>query len=427
MKPIRFTLIMALGLMLVMAPTLTLALDTDLTVSMNFEDTPLSAVLKMLATQNNLNLVVSSAVEGDISISLDNVSLKSALDALLLPNGYDYYINDDIIIVKDANQQLAGELIPQTYRLKYIDAASAVEAIKPMLSANGKITILAPAEEQVAMGQSSRQSQFVVFDRPETHRAIADFLPQIDRKKRQVSVEVKLIETNLTDEEKLGINWPKSVAAALNGATTPGSSTEFGGNEGTEAGVMPLENGNWQLGYLSVHQMDIVMDFLRLRNNSKLLSNPRVTTMEDETATIQISTVIPIQTINRFSEGAVIQDIVTFQDEEVGISLKVNPHIIDDSAITMLVNPIVQEIIGYSGTSPNQKPITSERSVNTTVTVKNNETIALGGLLKETRIEREEKVFLLGSIPILGALFTNRGSEVQTTDLLILITPQIVD
>jgi len=401
-------------------------IDTEIMVSLNFDNTPIASVLKMLATQNNLNLVVASAVEGEISITLDKVTLRSALDAILLPNGYNYHIADNIIIVKDADRQIAGELTPQTYRLNYIDAAAAQAAIEPVLSDKGKSVVLAKPVEQGNAGQSPIGTYLVVYDYPAVHRILKPFLDKIDIRKRQVSVEVKIIETNLSKDEQLGINWPKSVAASINGVPSPGPALGTY-DESTEAAIMPLENGNWQLGYLTVHQMDIVIDFLEQRGNSKLLSNPRLTTMEDETATIQISTVYPIQTINRFSEGAVIQDIVTFQDEEVGISLRVTPHINDDSAITMEVNPVVEEIIGYSGTADNQKPITSERSVNTIVTVQNHETLVLGGLLKETQIENEEKVFLLGSIPFLGALFTSHGSEKKTTDLLILITPRIVD
>ncbi|MDD4051922.1 MAG: type II and III secretion system protein, partial [candidate division Zixibacteria bacterium] len=223
------------------------------------------------------------------------------------------------------------------------------------------------------------------------------------------------------------INWPKSISAAINGVQSPGTSSDDETTTGDLAAVMPLENGSWQLGYLSVGQLDIVLDFLARRNNSKLLSNPRLTTIEDETASIEVETVIPIQTINRFSEGAVIQDIVTFQDERVGISLKVTPRVNDDSTITLKVNPIVSEIIGYSGPADNQKPITSERSVITNVTVKSNETLVLGGLIKESSINTEESVFFLGSIPIIGALFKHNTKEVTTTDLMILITPRIMD
>lgn len=271
----------------------------------------------------------------------------------------------------------------------------------------------------------------MVHDFPAVQTAVGDVLYQIDRPRRQVSVEVKIIETNLTRDEKLGINWPKSISASIDNAERlsgfSSGDDAVSGSDGDYAAFMPLESGDWQLGALNIHQVNIVLDYLQRRGNSKLLSNPRVTTMDNETAIIQIQKVIPIQTINRFSEGAVIQDIVTFQDEEVGISLKVTPRINDDSTITLRVNPVVEEIIGYTGPTDNQKPITSERSVNTSVTVHNNETVALGGLLKETQFETEEKVFLLGSIPILGHLFRNKSTETQMTDLLILITPRIMD
>jgi type IV pilus assembly protein PilQ len=401
---------------------------SDIRVSLDFNDTPISTVLKMLATQNNLNLVVSAAVTGTISITLDSVTLPAALDAILLPNGYNYHLLDNIIIVKESSQWMAGELVARTYDLKYIDPVVAQTAVKPILSEKGQAIVLTSPSEGSDAAKKPAGSQIVIVDYPDVHGGVSTLLEQIDRRRRQVSVEVKIIETNLTKDEKLGINWPKSLSTSINGVPTPDGVTGWSRSaSSTEAAAMPLDNGDWQLGYLTVHQVDVMMDFLNKRNNAKLLSNPRLTALDNETALIEIQTVIPIQTINRFSEGAVIQDIVTFQDERVGISLKVTPRINNDSAITMQVNPIVAEIIGYSGPVNNQKPITSERSINTTVTVKDNETIVLGGLLKETHFDTVEKVFLLGSIPIIGGLFTSHNTETGTTDLLILITPRIID
>lgn len=401
--------------------------DIEARVSLNFDNTPISAVLKMLAAQNNINLVVSSSVEGKVSISLDKVTLGAALDAILLPNGYNYYISDDIIIVKDAERQMIGEMTARTYRLMHISARTAQLAVEPLLTDKGKAITLRDTPEQSSAAEPEPSSELVIYDYPVIHNVVAELLPQIDRRKRQVSVEVKIIETDLAKDEELGINWPKSIEASIQGVDLPGGSSDDLFQNASAAAVMPLENGNWQLGYLTVHQVDMVIDFLEQRGSSKLLSNPRVTTMDGEPASIQIQKVIPVQTINRFSEGAIIQDIVSYQNLEVGISLQVTPHISDDSTITMEVKPIVEEIIGYTGSPNDLRPITSKRSVNTTVTVKNNETVALGGLLKESQIENVEKVFLLGSIPILGGLFTHRKTENQTTDLLILMTPNIID
>jgi general secretion pathway protein D len=343
-----------------------------------------------------------------------------------LPNGYNYYINEDIVIVKEADQKVFGELTVQTYDLTYIDANAAAAAIAPLLSNHGQVIQLESEMQADSPGKAAPGSRLIAVDYPAVHVNISELLPRIDRKKRQVAVEVKIIETNLTDDEILGINWPKSIAASIKGVASPVNGLSQNG-EDTEAAIMPLETGNWQLGYLTVRQLDVVLNYLKKRSHTKLLSNPRLTTLENETATIQIQTVIPIQTVNRFSEGAVIQDIVTFQDEEVGISLEVTPRINGDSVITLRVTPVVEEIIGYTGSVDNQKPITSQRSISTTVAVKNGESLVLGGLLKESRFKTEDKVFLLGSIPLLGGLFTNRSTEVQTTDLLILITPRMLD
>ncbi|MEE9442910.1 MAG: secretin and TonB N-terminal domain-containing protein [candidate division Zixibacteria bacterium] len=396
-------------------------------VSLNFDETPINTVLKMLAVQNDLNLVVSSDIKENISIHINNVGLNTALDAILLPNGLNYYFSEDVIIVKKADKQVAGEHIAKTYKLKFISAEAAAAAIEPLKSGQGKIIPIAPPPKEDAPEAKIEAYELVVFDTPENHQIIGVLLDQIDIRRRQITIEAKIIETNLTDDEKLGINWPKSISASINGVAAPGQQSSSLSDNTTEAAMMPLETGNWQLGHLSVHQMDIVIDFLRQRNNSKLLSNPRVTTLDNEPAKINIETVIPIQTINRFSEGAVIQDIVTFQDEKIGISLEVTPRINNDSTITMRVHPIVEEIIGYTGPAENQKPITSRRSITTTVTVKNNETIALGGLLKESQIENQSKIFLLSEIPFLGSLFTHNTKEIKTTDLLILLTPRIID
>ena len=173
--------------------------------------------------------------------------------------------------------------------------------------------------------------------------------------------------------------------------------------------------------------MNAVLSLLESSGNSKLISDPHLTTLENHEAEIKIATVIPIPTVTRFTEGAATQDIQTFYDEEVGISLVVTPRISEDGQITLEVVPTVSDIIGYVGSQDSQKPVTSSRSVNTRITVQDGETAALGGLLKEDTIDKQQKVPFLGSIPLLGKIFfTSRSKEKSSTDLIILITPKIM-
>jgi type II secretory pathway component GspD/PulD (secretin) len=190
---------------------------------------------------------------------------------------------------------------------------------------------------------------------------------------------------------------------------------------------MDLNSGKWLWGKLSVAQLDATLDLLETNGNSKLLSDPRITVTENHEAEIKIATVIPIQTLNRFTEGAAIQDIVSFEDEEVGISLRVTARINAEGTITLDVAPQVDDIIGYTGPANNQRPIKTTRSIRTRITVNDGESVALGGLLKDDVRKNEQRLPLLGKIPFFGkALFTHTSTEKTTTDLVIFITPKIV-
>jgi type II secretory pathway component GspD/PulD (secretin) len=158
------------------------------------------------------------------------------------------------------------------------------------------------------------------------------------------------------------------------------------------------------------------------------VSDPRISTLENHEAVFKFETIIPIQTINRFTEGAATSDIVTFEDEEVRLSLRVTPRINEVGTITLDIEPKVEDIIGFNGPPENKKPITSSRSIRTRITIADGETVALGGLLKENDIETVKTVPLFGSIPLLGRLlFTHTSKTTTTTDLTILITPHILD
>jgi general secretion pathway protein D len=119
-------------------------------------------------------------------------------------------------------------------------------------------------------------------------------------------------------------------------------------------------------------------------------------------------------------------DVVTFQYRDVAISLRVTPHIGLDETITLLVNPVIEEVIGTVRAGDNEAPVTSKRTVETVVNLKNNETMVIGGLIKENSIEIVEKVWLLGDIPLLGNFFRHQNISREQADLLIFITPRLL-
>jgi type II secretory pathway component GspD/PulD (secretin) len=400
-------------------------------LSVELDGVPLVDALRMIAAQNNLNLVISGEVVGTVSLRLENVDIVTALEAIITGSGHNYFVNDDVIVVKPADQVVTGELVSRTLTLKYVNPVTAKKALSTRTSDRGEVVILDKTDEGGSDKGRYQANRILITDRFDNIDELVALVTELDVEERLVLIEAKIIETKIDDVSKLGFLWPSSLGADLGGAddvaSETNSSSSFTASD-SKAGWYDPSNGAWTWGKLSVRQVNAILDLLDREGNSRLVSDPRITTMENHEAEIRIETVIPIQTINRFSEGAVIQDIVTFQDEEIGISLKVIPRINEDRRITLQVSPKVEDIIGYSGPPDNQKPITTSRSITTSITVEDGETIALGGLFKEDEIEVEHKVPLLGHIPLIGKLlFTNTSVEKSTTDLTILITPKILN
>ncbi len=405
-------------------------LDTDHRVTVALEDVSVATAMEAIAAQNGINIVVSGDIIGTVSVRLTDVQVKTALDAILTANGYSYVVQGEVIIVKPMDQAVLGELETRTIDLRYLDSNTAAKALESMRSDRGKIVVLDKQAEGELSAQRYVANRVLVTDFPSVVAEMQSMIDRLDVAERLISIKVRLIETKVDDKSKLGLQWPTEVSTKLGGADAnlnSGTDTDNGTDEERSAGYYDVENEDWQWGTLSVSELQVVLNMLEEDGNSRLVSDPHLTTLENHEAEISIETIIPIATINRFTEAAATQDIVTFQDEEVGISLRVTPRINEDGRITMDVYPVVEEIIGYAGPPLNQKPITSSRSIRTRITVDNGETAALGGLLKESEIESISRVPLLGKIPLLGRLlFTSKSTETSTTDLIILITPTIL-
>ncbi len=402
-------------------------IDEDGKLSLQLDEVEIGVALQMIAEQNNLNIVVGDAVEGEVSLRLVDVDLESALQAILAPGGYNYYIRNDVVVVKSMATYAVGELVSHSIVLKYLDPAAIKGVIESRLSDRGTMVTISAGNDEGRQESSLSPNQIVVTDFAAVIDEIVLLMEQLDQPPRQISIEVKIIESKVDSKSKLGFAWPTSVTTSLGAGTQTIGEESYQAELENVAGSINPQTGRWIWGTLTVDQLTTVLNLLNQAGNSKLISDPHITTLENHEAYIKVQTVIPIATISRFTEGAATQDIQTFYDEEVGISLYVTPRINENNRITLDVRAQIEDIIGFAGPSDNQKPITSSRSLKTTVIVNDSETVALGGLLKETEIELTQKFPLLGHIPIIGSLlFTNKSTEKTMTDLIILITPRIM-
>ena len=405
-------------------------------VSLNADETPLAAALSILALQVGVDVVIAPGVDGKISVHLDNVPFAEAIAAVTAGRDVAVFTSGDVLVVATRAERTRAGMNSMAFRLRHLRPEGILDAVKALMSPEGEAV---PLINQAASSGGSKETgggqegapPIVIFrDYPEHLASVEQTLSALDVPQHQVSIEVRFIETSSTDLKNLGIEWPTSMSGALTGAPLLGSQTGTGGST-TENQAEPysytndLNSSDFRWGTVAVSDVNMLVNFLITQDKAKIISDPRISVMDNEQAIIKVSTTTPVQTLNRLSEGSVIQDIVTYQYIEVGITLEVRPRVSDDGYVSLKVSPTVEEIIGYVGPTTNPAPVTAKRSVETTIKVKSGETAVLGGLMREKEIERTTKIPILGDIPLLGSLFRNRRTEVEKTDLLILITPTV--
>jgi type IV pilus assembly protein PilQ len=339
-------------------------------ISTNFQNTSLPDVLRILASQTNLNLVIGDDVSGRVTIQLSGVTLEDALNAILKSKGYHFITQNDIVLVKKFENDVNGELSNSVINLKYLDGFKLKTSLEPLLSEKGKLEALISQNEEDVLKQ--RSDILVVTDVWENVRTIETTLENMDVEPKQLEIEVRLIETLFGSNRQVGLNWPKKISASVTGGELTAPITQSTGGQQQETRKLsgwyqlPEIHDNITLGVLTVNELNASLELLAQDNNSKLISSPKLTTLDNKKAIIDVGTSVPVPEVSRGIGG----DLISYREKQVSMYLEVIPRINEGNIITLTVHPILEEIIGYTGPSDYPQPITSRREVQTEVTVR---------------------------------------------------------
>ncbi len=439
---------------------------------MNYKNISIIDLLRVFSELYTVNIVISKEVleEDLITVRLQDVPLKGALEAILTANGYNYVRKNDIILVKNRETELIEDLETEIFHLNYINAGDIIENLRNIITADrgnvemfvkspvGEVGVALPAMAGGISGGAaavppaagaavSRSDVLIVTDYPEIIEKIKKIIKEVDVAPKQVRIEVKLIETKLDDRDKMGINWTATAEVVGKGGIPSGARQQGGGAGGTgeeattegEPGMQipgkPLFVNKFHFGTLSFSQMRALLEMLEQKGNSKLLNQPSISVLDNQQADIAVGTIIPIEVYQPLmgaggagGGGQQQQGMIggtTVQQQFVSIALTVIPHVNLDRYITLWIKPNISEITGYTG-KYNDLPITSTRTANSTVRVKDGDTVIIGGLIKEDKIKTTRRVKFLSDIPLFGNLFIYNSIETTKSELIILITPYII-
>jgi len=398
----------------------------DNLLTMDFKNADLRNVLRLIANQNGLNVVAGPDVTGEVTVRLQGVTVQEALRNILRSNGYSFVQDENVILVRPEEEK-KGDAVRtmKVYHLFYVDGEDVKKALGGILSEGAKVEAFSRTIGESEGGEGSKRSDvLIVSDKPHIMREVDRVIASLDVPEPQIMIEARIVEAFYQKDDRVGIAWPNTFQFLYSKLSLEEKySSDDGGSGGSTEQIAPA----FEWGRLSVRDMQAAIDILSQQKNSKLISNPRITTLNNQRAEIAVTTSVPIQTVNRFSFAAESQDVASYEYIDIGITLSVLPRVNEGNSITMEVSPTIEEITGFTGPVEFQVPITTKRSTTTKIRVENDETIIIGGLLKDNETETVTKLWLLGDIPILGKLFRHKALNEQKSDLIIFITPHIVN
>ena len=386
-------------------------------VTMNFRGAQLVNVVRLLASQDNLNLILSGDIKGELTLTLEDVSLETALDAILHVNKYEWFLQDNIIIVQPMTSQrvMSGELTTRIYRLSYIKGTTATAAVQEALTGRGKIKALSSTQSTEDSG--GEQDILMITDIPSNFDLIDSIVKSLDVEGDQINIAVKFIETTLKHDETIGINWNLRETMYIPGGGEADTTSTI------KVGHLKIPGETMSFATLTAPVVSAMLDLLANDGDTKLLQEPQVTTMSNSAANIVVGTTVPVLVPQ--GEGSVFgSNPYTYEEQSINVSLNVLPRVNSQEVISMKIDAVVQAVVGYVGAE--QRPMVSTRSTNTNVRVANGETLLIGGLIFDNDLESMSKMPLLGDLPFINKIFRYRNTEREQRELLIFITPTVI-
>lgn len=287
-----------------------------------------------------------------------------------------------------------------------------------------------------AMRTDARTRSLIVTDLPHKIEEIEKLVAMFDRRSKQVFIEAKIVQVSLEDKFELGVNWDY-VFEGLDPRSTLGIGVEpaiiqtVSAAEAGRSFSSAQATGGMGLTYRTIvggQTLTALMTALEGVGETKILSNPHIATLDGKKAEIKVTTREPYSEA-KLETGSTNVVGETFQFIDVGVSLDVTPRINDEEMISMLIRPEISSVIArYTGAiqTTDGVPVVRTSYADTTVLVKNGETIIIAGMIENEKTESEARVPILGRIPLLGVLFRQQVRQNKNRELIVFLTPRIV-
>lgn len=439
-------------------------------VTVNFKGADIRTVLSYISEVAGVDVIASPDVKGVIDLKLTDKPWKVALDIIVRNYGFAYERNGDIIRVVTLDKLKQEEAVTQAFSLNYGKAKEIVGAVEDMVGDSGSVLY------------DDRTNMVLVTDIPTNVYKIGQIIQRLDRETDQVLVEARVLETVLSDDERMGIDWNIKIAAS--GAKRPitfpfdyyhmdniyldkfsplvqsGTTTTAAGVGGagsvaqTTVAEYPIGadgatgarskgfpyvdyaqdmfKNTFTFGTLDFSQFRAVLEMIKKRADTNIVSNPRIATLNNNPAEVYVGQTINMPKYERNSNSGKME-VSGYVAQDLGIKLKVTPHINEKNEITVDIAPEIKDFIKYESLDASSgivAPVFSSRQASTSIMIKDQDTIFIGGMIKENIIDVKKPIpfvgDLLGDVPYLGLLVSKKEKVKQKTELIFFITVKLM-
>ena len=397
-------------------------------ISLDFQNADINDILRLIAEVSGLNIIAGPDVKGTVTTRMVDVPWDQALDIILKINGLGQEREKNIIrvaplerFISERQERLQAQeadrkiepLVTQLLPINYADVEQLKANMEKMLSDRGSLFV------------DSRTNTMIVSDTQAHITDVLALVSTLDRQTPQVMIEVRIVEATRDFTRELGVRF-RERAAQVNNSNFPNAVVVGGAQDQTPGNFLvdlPAAVGAGSGGAIGVllsgasSLLDIELSALESSGKAKVVSNPKIATLDNKEAVLTSGVRIPFETVSE--EGTQTEFV------DASITLRVTPHVTPDGFISMKVNATKNEPNESLRSAAGQPSITT-REATTEMLVKDGDTVVIAGLYKRDLSRNENGVPGLSKIPVLGWLFKKQQRTDNIEELLIFITPRII-
>ncbi|MCG3693421.1 type II secretion system protein GspD [Aliarcobacter butzleri] len=391
-------------------------------ININFKDIKVDDLIKITSKITKRNILVTQIINEKVDYiptqKITKENLFDILETTLKEKGYFLVEENGVLKVKKVEIIKEEEQFTEVIGLKNVDGVNIIKILDDVVN---KKYINKPTKPFVSLDLES--NSLVVMASKDELKQIKDLIQELDKEKAQVYVQAKIIEVNNELVNKIGISYGIINASARSDGINAISSNLNGGSNAIKEAVDTLGIKVSNLNIKSGLALGASLNLLQQNGALDIVSEPSILAIDNKESSIYVGEKISVEISSTLTDGGLQR--TNYEREDIGLTLKVKPRISSDTKLTLEINTLLEGIKSTS-VSAGQNPDTLKKEIKTAAILNNGESVIIGGLIENKNETIEQKVPVLGDIPLFGELFKNDSKMNKKNNLVIIVTPYMI-